>query len=81
MSIGGLLQWSQAMATTYVIGAGASRHAQYPLASEMEQGVIHFMLSMQAPFPQQARHLTQQFGTEPNIEEMITELESLIQSG
>jgi hypothetical protein len=53
------------MATTYVIGAGASRHAQYPLASEMGQGVIHFMLSMQAPFPQQ----------------MITELGSLIQSG
>lgn len=69
------------MATTYVIGAGASRHAQYPLASEMGQGVIHFMLSMQAPFPQQARHLTQRFGTDLNIEEMITELGSLIQSG
>ena len=80
---GGLLQWSlsEAVATTYVIGAGASRHAQYPLASEMGQGVIHFMLGMQAPFPQQARHLTQRFGAQSNIEEMITELGSLIQSG
>src|ERR1035438_3314077 len=69
------------MATTYVIGAGASRHAQYPLASEMGQGVINFMLGMQAPFPQQVRHLTKRFGEQPNIEEMITELGSLIQSG
>ena len=40
--------WSQkdAVATTYVIGAGASRHAKYPLASEMGQGLIQFMLGM-----------------------------------
>lgn len=66
---------------TYVIGAGASRHAQYPLASEMGQGVIDFMLGMQLPFPQQARRLSELFGTQPNIEEMVTELGSLIQSG
>jgi len=47
----------------------------------MGQGVIDFMLGMQVPFPQQARHLTKQFEKQPNIEEMITELGSLIQSG
>jgi hypothetical protein len=53
------------VATTYVIGAGASRHAEYPVASEMGKGVIDFMLGMQAPFPQQARHLTKRFGEQP----------------
>ena len=36
---------------------------------------------MRVPFPQQARHLAERFGKQPNIEEMITELGSLIQSG
>ena len=69
------------MATTYVIGAGASHHAKYPLASEMGQGVIDFMRGMEEPFPQQARCLAERFGNQPNIEEMITELEPLIQAG
>jgi hypothetical protein len=68
------------VATTYVIGAGASRHARYPLASEMGQGVIEFMLNMQWPFPDQARILIERFGKQPNIEEIITELGSLIRS-
>jgi len=61
---------------TYLIGAGASRHAQYPLASEMGKGLIEFMLGMdQHPFaPIQARCLIEQFGHEPNIEEVVTEL-------
>ena len=47
------------MATTYVIGAGASRYAKYPLASEMGQGLINFMLRMdQRPYASiQARRL------------------------
>jgi hypothetical protein len=63
------------VATTYVIGAGASRHAKYPLASEMGKGLIEFMLGMdQHPFaPIQARCLIKQFGHEPNIEEVVTE--------
>ena len=79
----GMLQWSESdtVATVYVIGAGASRHAQYPLASEMGQGVIDFMLGMQPPFPQQARHLTERFGTQQNIEEMITDLGSFSRPG
>jgi hypothetical protein len=69
------------VSTTYVIGAGASRHAAYPLASNMGKGLIDFMLGMQMPFPQQARLLAQQFGIEPNIEEMITELGSQVAAG
>lgn len=39
------------MATVYVIGAGASRHAKYPLASEVGTGLIEFMLGVdQHPF-------------------------------
>jgi hypothetical protein len=60
-----------AMATTYVIGAGASRHAKYPLAWDMGKGVIDFMRGMPVPFLQQAQVLPEQFGAEPNIEEMI----------
>ena len=56
------------MATTYIIGAGASRHAEYPLAWDMGKGVIDFMRRMPVPFPQQAQVLTEQFGTEPDIE-------------
>jgi hypothetical protein len=64
-----------AVATTYVIGAGASRHAKYPLASDMGPGVIDFMLGMQHPYPPlQARWLIDTFGQQPNIEEVITEL-------
>ena len=67
---------------TYVIGAGASRHAEYPLASEMGKGLIEFMLGMnQHPYaPFQARCLIKQFGREPNIEEVVTELGLRIES-
>ena len=69
------------MATVYVIGAGASRHAQYPLASEMGKGLIEFMLGVDHPFAFiQARCLIKQFGHEPNIEEVITELSLRIES-
>lgn len=70
------------MATVYVIGAGASRHAQYPLASEIGKGLIEFMLGMdQHPWaPIQARCLIKQFGQEPNIEEVVTELGARVES-
>jgi len=68
--------------TVYVIGAGASRHAQYPLASEMGKGLIQFMLGMHqhSYAPVQARCLIKQFGHEPNIEEVVTELGLRIES-
>lgn len=64
------------MATTYVIGAGASRHAKYPLAFEIGKGLIEFMFGLDRhPFaPVQARCLIEQFGQEPNIEEVVTQL-------
>jgi hypothetical protein len=70
------------VATVYVIGAGASRHAQYPLASEMGKGLIELMLGVdQHPCaPIQARCLIKQFGHEPNIEEVVTELSLRIES-
>jgi hypothetical protein len=70
------------VATVYVIGAGASRHAQYPLASEMGKGLIEFMLGVDRhPYaPIQARCLIKQFGHEPNIEEVVTELSLRIES-
>jgi hypothetical protein len=69
------------VATAYVIGAGASRHAQYPLAPEMGKGLIEFMLRMKHPWaPVQARCLIEQFGREPNIEEVVTKLGSRIDS-
>ena len=70
------------MGTVYVIGAGASRHAQYPLASEMGKGLIQFMLGMHqhSYAPVQARCLIKQFGHEPNIEEVVTELGLRIES-
>jgi hypothetical protein len=78
-----MLQRSQrdAVATTYVIGAGASRHAKYPLASEIGQGLIEFMLGNQHPWaPIQARCLIKEFGLQPNIEEVVTELGFRIES-
>lgn len=69
------------MSTVYVIGAGASRHAEYPLAPEMGKGLIEFMLASQHCFaPIQARCLIGQFGDEPNIEEVVTELSGRVES-
>ena len=69
------------MSAVYVIGAGASRHAKYPLAPEMGKGLIEFMLGNQHPFaPIQARCLIKQFGDEPNIEEVVTKLTLRVES-
>jgi hypothetical protein len=67
---------------TYVIGAGASRHARYPLASEMGKGLLEYMVGMdQHPCALiQARCLIKQFGREPNIEEVVTDLGLRIES-
>jgi hypothetical protein len=64
----------------YVIGAGASRHAQYPLAPEMGKGLIEFMRTNHHWAPIQLRCLIEQFGPEPNIEEVVTALGLRIES-
>ncbi len=69
------------MTTTYVFGAGASLHAGYPLASTMGEGLLDFMLSYPTPpYPNVAQFLIDTFGKSPNIEDVITELASRIDS-
>lgn len=75
------MELENSVATLYVIGAGASRHAHYPLTAEMGKGLIEFMLGVDHPYaPIQARCLIKQFGHEPNIEEVVTELSLRIES-
>ncbi len=67
------------MPTVYVFGAGASRDAGYPLASEMGGALLDYMLkSGNTLFCCSARFLTDTFGEKPNIEDLITEIDSEI---
>lgn len=67
------------MTTTYVFGAGASRDVGYPLASDMGDGLLDFMLrSPDASIRASAQFLIDTFGRSPNIEDLITELESRV---
>jgi hypothetical protein len=69
------------MSTTYVFGAGASIHAGYPLASEMGKGLLEFMLSYPIDrYRDSAQVLIEEFGTSPNIEDLITVLEERIET-
>jgi hypothetical protein len=65
--------------TTYVFGAGASRDVGYPLAADMGDGLLDFMLKSPDPSIQgSGRFLIDTFGRSPNIEDLITELESRV---
>ncbi|HWO34056.1 MAG TPA: hypothetical protein VNO32_35105 [Candidatus Acidoferrum sp.] len=67
------------MTTTYVLGAGASLHAGFPLASAMGEGLLDFMLRYpMAAYPSAAQFLIDTFGKSPNIEDLITTLQSRI---
>ena len=67
--------------TTYVFGAGASLHAGYPLASAMGEGLLDFMLGYpMPPYPSEAQFVIDTFGKAPNIEDVITLLQSRIDS-
>jgi len=67
--------------TTYVLGAGASLHAGYPLAATMGGALLDFMLRYPQPaYPAAAQVLIDTFGKSPNIEDVITELASRIES-
>jgi hypothetical protein len=61
---------------TYVLGAGASRHAGYPLASEMAEGLMRSMLNSEdtcgRPY---AEYLIDRFGTPSNIEDLISKIQ------
>jgi hypothetical protein len=67
------------MSTTYVFGAGASRDVGYPLASEMGDGLLDFMVkSPDLWIRGSGEFLTDTFGESPNVEDLITELQSRI---
>lgn len=67
--------------TVYVLGAGASRHAGYPLASQMATELFAWMLkSPNADYCSAAKGLAERFGPSPNIEDVITELQAQIRT-
>jgi hypothetical protein len=69
------------MPTTYIFGAGASLHAGYPLASAMGKGLLDFMLSYPVPpYAGEAQFVIDSFGKSSNIEDVITSLQSRIDS-
>jgi|SRR5579859_770511 len=69
------------VATTYIFGAGASLHVGYPLASNMGKGLLDFMLNYPIDrYRDSAQLLIEAFGQSPNIEDVISELESKVRS-
>jgi hypothetical protein len=71
--------------TTYVLGAGASRDAGYPLAKTMGSELFQWMKnsshdpdSYAARYPGTARYLEEKFGHVDNIENLITDILKVI---
>lgn len=72
--------------TTYVLGAGASHDAGYPLANSMAGELLEWMKSPKhdpasyaARYPATARFIEESFGTPGNIEDLITAIQKLIE--
>jgi hypothetical protein len=69
------------VSTTYVFGAGASRDIGYPLASEMGGQLLHFMqVSHDSIIEPCGELLIDTYGESLNVEDLITELQSLVAS-
>jgi hypothetical protein len=69
------------MSTAYILGAGASRHVGYPLASKMGTEILHWMLTandITGQLRPTAELVINRFGESPNIEDVITQLSSAI---
>ncbi|MGB8028926.1 MAG: hypothetical protein WCF30_04595 [Terracidiphilus sp.] len=67
------------MPTVYVFGAGASRDAGYPLASQMGGALFEYMLkSENVSIRASAEFLIDTFRETRNIEDLITEIESQV---
>ena len=71
--------------TTYVLGAGASHDAGYPLAKTMGSGLLQWMKSAEhapgsyaADYPAAAYFLDESFGPVENVEELVTAIQKLI---
>jgi hypothetical protein len=72
--------------TTYVLGAGASHHAGYPLAKTMGSELFQWMKnsahepdSYAARYPATAQFLEESFGRIENIENLVTAIQNLIE--
>lgn len=69
------------MNTVYILGAGASKHAGFPLIADMGKQWFEWMDTYPGGRYQDACNLLKDvFGSAPNIEDVITEVESLIDS-
>ena len=69
------------MSTVYILGAGASKHVGYPLISEMGKEMLKWMAAFpNGYFRAAADFVAERFGESPNIEDVITYLESTIRS-
>jgi hypothetical protein len=69
------------MARTFILGAGASRHAGYPLASEMGDALLNFMLdSEDLRLRASAECLIDSFGKRSNVEDLITAVQLRIKA-
>ncbi|HWZ44538.1 MAG TPA: hypothetical protein VNW97_13770 [Candidatus Saccharimonadales bacterium] len=71
--------------TTYVLGAGASCDAGYPLAKTMGQRLLQWMKSpthdpdsYAANYPAAAHFLEESFGPVENVEDLVTAVQNLI---
>jgi len=67
------------MKTVYVLGAGASKHVGYPLASRMGDEMLAWM-STRDRYQDTAEAIEETFGAAPNIEDVITALDNIIVS-
>jgi hypothetical protein len=65
------------MSTVYVLGAGASKHVGYPLASTMGVEILAWMSSHER-YRDTAESIREMFGDAPNIEDVISKLEDVI---
>ena len=72
--------------TTYVLGAGASAGAGYPLARTMGSELFQWMKSAKhdpdsyaANYPDTANFLEESFGPVENVEELLTAIQKLIE--
>src|SRR5271165_7022975 len=72
--------------TTYVLGAGASRDAGYPLARTMAADLFRWMKdrshapgSYAARYPNTAHFLEERFGPIEDVEDLVTKIQKAIE--
>ena len=69
------------MRTVYVMGAGASKHAGFPLISGMGKQWLEWMAAYpNGYFRGSVDLVVERFGNDPNIEDVMTEMQSSIHS-